>query len=76
MKILPHILMFHVLEVLHLSVGAFGVDHSLERPSQFLHGHLHALFRVERRAGETERLRYASRLGKQGEAYSTHQTVP
>ena len=43
-----HILVFHVLQVLQLSVSPFGVDHRLERTNQLLHGHLHVVLRVER----------------------------
>ena len=43
--------MFHMLEILELSVRAFGVHDCLERPRQFLHRNLHALLRVVRSAG-------------------------
>ena len=43
--------MFHMLEVLELSVRAFSVHDCLERPRQFLHRNLHALLRVVRSAG-------------------------
>ena len=42
-----HILMFHVLEVLQFSVGAFGVDDSLKWTSQLLHRNPHGLIRVQ-----------------------------